>query len=474
MGDAETGPKHPREGVDEKTKPNVSEQTAEFASGDLETGSSGMEETIAPSSPETGHVGFADTIDPAATDKALTYSQFALDIALKLRAQDRLPNEHISLSSAYETAAAALKQAGDLRRSRDYTLKDLEHRQALRDQNPEDILFMQSIAKAYGELGELSMQLNETEKARTYFESGMQIRRDWVNKQADNPHAWDEFAGALGTISELALHYGEIDSAIKYADESLHTLVELEQQAPKDEEDKRWSQGTWKNLRRNLALKSMVSGYLRLVNGRAKEAQSYDQDAIQHLQKRAELAKEDMGLQDHLRSAHYEFGNVLSKLNKPIEAMKHYQLALKIRQEVAKDRKSPRKQLRFVLALARGGDIARASRAVGILDKRYAKLGSDTRVYLACCESICAQTVAKGTSPDKLSQKAQAQCKIHRDKAVSLLRRALLAGFNSYYVLRHDPDLEHLQGSEDFEELIQLAEQGKLKPPPKSEAAKKQ
>jgi hypothetical protein len=153
----------------------------------------------------------------------------------------------------------------------------------------------------------------------------------------------------------------------------------------------------------------------------------------------------------YLAYSHYRMG-MAKELLGDASAGKEFAESLKLRQARLKtDPKSVQGQAELMLALARCGHHAEASRVAAEVRKGSPK-NAGVLYSVGCCYAQCVPAVAAGEK--SLSSQDQALQKRYADLAVETLEQARDLGYRDRAALTLHPDLAPLRGSPPFQALL--------------------
>jgi tetratricopeptide (TPR) repeat protein len=174
--------------------------------------------------------------------------------------------------------------------------------------------------------------------------------------------------------------------------------------------------------------------------GRDEEASKSYQRAREYLDLSLARNPDNPNQLPYLALLHERLGGLAQRRGQRMEADKHYREALKVREDLAGLHPDHRVwQAAYVLALARGGRHAEASRLAGDL-RRQAGQSPELLLQLARCHAVCAAVAEQREG--------------HISKALEALQALAALDYRDPVTLRTDFDLASLQKEPAFLSLL--------------------
>jgi hypothetical protein len=144
-----------------------------------------------------------------------------------------------------------------------------------------------------------------------------------------------------------------------------------------------------------------------------------------------------------LASSCYRLGTVAQRCGEAAQSQEQFRECLRLREGLAKeDPTNLYKQVELALAQARCGEHEKAAAVAEPLRKGAAK-DAGILYYLGCVYALCADAV-----------QAPALREHYASEALATLRQAIAQGYNDRVSLETDPDLESLQPTPEYVELV--------------------
>jgi serine/threonine-protein kinase len=299
----------------------------------------------------------------------------------------------IAVIVSYHRLASLTRHIGDPARSREYSRRGLKECQALLDVSPNHPAAVYYRAAFYHVLGMVLAHLNAAEEARKTLAQCLEMRQKAVEKNKVNAQAKRELGAAHDALGDLELERQGAKAALEHYGKSVALYEQLHKKEATNAED-RWY---------------LAHGYYRRG-----------------------VAKDLLG-------------------DRP-GAEKDFTQAMKLREGLTKtDPKSLQFQAELMLARARLGRHAEASKASGELRKRAPK---NPAVLLSAAGgyALAIQGAAAGKAPPPAELGALQRR--YADLAFQTLEQALALGFQDRVRLEVDPDLAALRAYPEYKKLL--------------------
>jgi serine/threonine-protein kinase len=344
-----------------------------------------------------GGVNFESYGDAAA---GLDYYQksLALRQALQAKPGPAVPPippalRRIAVIVSYHRLASLTRHIGDLARSREYSRRGLKECQALLDANPNHPAAVYYRAAFYHVLGLALAHLNAAEEARKTLGQCLEMRQKAVEKNKVNAQAKRELGAAHDALGDLELERQSGKTALEHYDKSVALYEQLHKKEPTN---------------------------------------AMDQWYLAHGYYRRGVAKDLLG-------------------DRP-GAEKDFTEAMKLREGLTKtDPKSVQVQTELMLARARLGQHAEASKASGELRKRAPR---NPAVLLSAAGGYALSIPGAATAKVPAEQVKKLQ-RGYADLAFQTLEQALALGFRDRVRLEVDPDLAALRTYPEYKKLLE-------------------
>ncbi len=249
----------------------------------------------------------------------------------QIRAQDReqMAIDAVKRFGDVVRQTPALKDNSSLAKLRAALLSEsLEFFKSLRDRlqadretSPESLV---RLAGAGFELGSLTAEIGDKEKALRAFDESLAIQERLARKNPSNTEFQRGLAGILGNIGLLQREIGRTDESLVSSKRARAILERLVREAPSNTEFQTALASTHSNI-----------GILQHKTGRPAEAlESYGQ-ALAIFERLARDDSSVAGFQDGLATSHNNIGLLLLDTGRPAEALESYRKALAIRERLA-------------------------------------------------------------------------------------------------------------------------------------------
>jgi eukaryotic-like serine/threonine-protein kinase len=269
--------------------------------------------------------------DSGRTPEALTAYQQALPVQEALaRDYPKFTRYQDDLAEGYLAQAQALYETGTFDRAEEFARKGLALQETLCRQHPETPSYRAELAALHLQLGELAADTGRTAEAEASYRQALDLRKELAGQSGGNAQASD-VAETLGRLGDLDRMAGRHDAALARYQQALSYL----EKAAADKADVAGRQA------------SVAGCYNRLGTAyhgvqRTEQARSSWQQALATLGPPAPrgLALVERRRQHELATAHDGLGALALAAGDLSNANAHFQKALDIRQQLAREHPS--------------------------------------------------------------------------------------------------------------------------------------
>jgi serine/threonine protein kinase len=266
--------------------------------------------------------------DSGRTPEALTAYQQALPVQEALaRDYPKFTRYQDDLAEGYLAQAQALYETGTFDRAEEFARKGLALQETLCRQHPETPSYRAELAALHLQLGELAADTGRTAEAEASYRQALDLRKELAGQSGGNAQASD-VAETLGRLGDLDRMAGRHDAALARYQQALSYL----EKAAADKADIAGRQA------------SVAGCYNRLGTAyrgvqRTEQARSSWQQALATLGQPAPrgLALVERRRQHELARAHDGLGALALAAGDLSNANAHFQKALDIRQQLARE-----------------------------------------------------------------------------------------------------------------------------------------
>jgi serine/threonine-protein kinase len=281
-------------------------------------------------------------------------------------------------------------------------------------------------------LGNAYLSLGDPAKARDQFRTCLQYRKDWTEGEPKSGEAGANLMQAQMSLGIAASFLGDEKAMRDHFAASLATgdrLTALDSQAI--------------TIKLYIGMVKGAYGDALLRAGAVDDAFTNYDDAFQRVSFFISKIPED-NLSQHplLAQCHERLGTVYARQGKKAESAKHYQEALKLRQDLLQiETNVLSRQAAYLVALAHAGKHAEASGWVQKIGSRMVH-STELQMQMARCLAICA--AHDGGEKSK-----------HVPAAVKYVQDATRAkAYKNVVLLETDPDLESLRPVAEFQAVV--------------------
>jgi tetratricopeptide (TPR) repeat protein len=334
---------------------------------------------------------------------------------------------------------------GDVARTRDFYRKATQLREALaggprREPKLTQPLVDNALALSYAAEANLALLMGDPALARDYLQQALKLREKLAELDSKNRQAKEGLATLYVSLGQVSFHLRDADAA----QASYLKALQLREALANADPDSVAFQKGLVDLHHKLGdmlLHLRGKESLSAVREQYLIAREVQQELYQRNPANAEMRQA-------LASSSYRLGTVAQRGGEAAESEKQFRECLLLREALAEeDSTNLYKQVELVLAQARYGQHAKAAAAAGRLRTGAAKDAS-ILYYLGCAYALCA---AAADSPPLQEQYAA--------EALATLRQAIANGYNDRVSLETDPDLESLQGTPEYVDLVKQLKQ---------------
>jgi serine/threonine-protein kinase len=372
-------------------------------------------------------------------DEALAQYQQGFDLAKQIAADKpvsdlaqankgvmlrRLGDMALELNGNVQTARKNYQEAYDIQKaildnpkSSDYT--ETDNRRILWQ-----ILF---------ELGKIELACGDLPAARRAFEEALASSRHWLDlvQGGDTLAAESSLAGDYLWLGVVAHRAGDVEAAKRNFAESLHTCSAVATRDP-----------DYFGHKADLAEIFAFQGDAQVRSGQLDEAAASYLKLRENLMAVLNHDPEDMSRQPMVARTHERVAALALEQNKPEEAAKRFQEALKIWDELKRlEPTNMSWQAAHAVALARAGKFAEAAKAADEVSRRCPNA---PELLLQTARSHAIRAAAVG---DAEKDKAV-------ERALACLQQAVDAGWKDARLLESDPELASIRAHRDYAALL--------------------
>lgn len=337
----------------------------------------------------------------------------------------------------------ALEVNGDAKAARDYYQRgwDLEQEIVLHPHSNDFSAPQKTIRLSHHtvRLGRALLGMGHPVEAAKHFEQALKLRKEWADAVSHSAESRSYLVEVNMWLGAAAGHRADAKAFGQYFHEALQGAEQLVKETPF-----RVSPRNHIGFTNDVAdvYAAQGEGLARL--GRYDAARTSFQRAWENLQTVMTHDPDNLAPLPPLALLHERLGADDQRRGKQAEAQKHYQEALKIRQELARLEPANRVwQAAYVLALARCGKQTEATRGAAALRPIAAK-SAELLLQLARCHAIGSATAE--------------QKQVHLAKAREALRALAALDYRDPVLLRADPDLASLRKEPVFLALLDKKE----------------
>jgi tetratricopeptide (TPR) repeat protein len=369
-------------------------------------------------------------------EEARTELTQARDILLKLDAQtSELPKMQMELARTRCNLAVILNRLGQREEARDEYEKARDIQVKLAAQAPELPKVQMELARTRINFGSLLYDLGEWKEARNEWKQARDIQKKLVTQFPTVPVYKQYLAAIHNNLGTLLFNVGQ-------SDEAREARIEYEQ--ARDLRQKLADQfPAVPGYQVDLGQSCLNLGILLRDQNQPADSLPYLNKAIETLTAVHEKESRNVLAKQYLQNSHWYRATALERLDRYTESTKDWQKAT----ELSPKPESPEFRTSRATSQARAGRVAEAVAEVAELSKA-GEWNSDQWYTFACFYSVAS---AKAT--DKKQEYA--------DRAMELLRKAVLAGWKNGAHMTWDPDLDPLREREDFKKLLADLPRGK-------------
>jgi serine/threonine-protein kinase len=354
--------------------------------------------------------------DKPDSDKAQMNKTFMLrllgDTALELNGDVEMARKHYQ--EAYDITRGRFEQP----RSDDYTVTDMRR------------LFWSVV---FG-LGQIELAAGDLTAAGRHFKEELATSRLWLEscKGGHTSGAESSLAGDYLFLGVLADHAGSADEAKKNFDESMRITAALVKQYPH-----------FLSYVADLADSYALLGDFQVRAGQLGEAAATYRKVRENLAIVLKQNPDDTSRQADLARTHEREAALALRQNKPEEAGKGHQEALKIWDELAQlNPNNLTWRAAFATALARAGKGAQAEKIADELVRRCPH-GGALLVQAARCYAICAGASADASQKQRLTK-----------ASLGALGQVAAAGYKDARLVETDPELAAIRNEPAYQEIV--------------------
>jgi len=329
---------------------------------------------------------------------------------------------------------------GDIIKSRDYYHKATQLREALaagprREPKLTQPLVDNALAGSYAAEANLALLTGNPALARDYFQRALKLREQLAEADSQNHQAKEGLATLYVTLGQVSFHLRDAEAAQAYYLKSLQLREAL---ATADPDSVPFQNGLVDSHRKlgDMLLHLHGQGSLDAARRRYTTAHELQRKLYQRNPANTEMRQ-------GLASSCYRLGTVAQRSGETTEAQKQFRECLRLREGLAKeDPTNLYKQVELALAQARCGEHEQAAAVAEPLRKAAAK-DAGILYYLGCAYALCADAA-----------QTPALREHYAGEALATLRQAIAQGYNDRVSLETDPDLESLQRTPAYVELV--------------------
>jgi tetratricopeptide (TPR) repeat protein len=371
--------------------------------------------------------------EAGAYENALERFKESEAIALDLHGQGRLSRSELNLGTLDHLIGDAQLKLGNLDLAEKRYLSMIEHRKRYLAAQPriQENAKKQSMAEAYGRLGEVYGLQGRVAEAMPLLQQSLDTRRTWYESNPRDLRTGEELAGALGQLSSLYEQSGQHDEMIAASEQALTLL--------RNSAANKTDFPTVFNLARGLR----QLGRQYLVVDRIQEAEECLQESVTNYE-RALDDTPDYGLaQSQAADAHYLLAQILFRSGR--EHGQQCRRGIELCGLLLEKSRNTANQVMKLKLVALSGDVEEATRLADEF------VGQSNNAFRCLCGAIAYSFSAEH------SEEPQRQQLI--DKALDLVKIAVVdLKFGDVGVLRNDPDFGPLRRVPEFEQLLSAAE----------------
>ncbi len=393
------------------------------------------------------------------SEEALThYRESQTIIEGMYRQNPELIANVFNLGTILEKLGDVSSQLEDLSIARDYYRRSLEHRLVLRQMELKDPkvtakMVSDSLGRAYLKQGELALSVGDPPSAwnsiQQYLELQEGKRFDSVvavltaSKQ-EKGLTKSYPSGFVMLLGQLSFRLNEPNTACEFYEIGVRMNEESLNRNPFDH-----------NLRRSVASAYGALGDLELQQEEPDLAKSHYLRAYEIYQA---ILAEDPETAVNRRNAsmsHYRLATVALVIEDNTAAQHHFEECLKLRDELAKaDPRNSHKLIDLMISLSRCG---RHKEAADMAERLCPRAEQDPSILfnIACGYALCFGAVAEGrqnggelTADDRTSQAS------YTASALNAIDQAIQQGYRDVVGLERDPDLAPIRSNPQFIQFI--------------------
>jgi len=296
----------------------------------------------------------------------------------------------------------------------------------LADQYPAVPAYLHDLSRTHRYLGNLLRDLGQREAARSEYERARDLQKTLVERYPAVPDYLQDLAVTHSSNGSLLARLGERTAAWAELERACKIQKNLADQYP-----------AVRQFGMDLAYTYTRMGVMVFDDGRAAESLAWYDKAIATLDPAHRAEPRDFRATKILRNCHHNRANAYEALNRFAEAVKDRDRAV----ELSPAAEQPEMRAARAFSRLRAGQVAEAVAEVQEL-ANSSNLSAVDSYNFACCYSI-----ASGKVADKKQEYA--------DRAMELLRKAVMAGFKDAAQMAKDTDLDPLRGRDDFKRLLE-------------------
>ncbi len=226
--------------------------------------------------------------------------------------------------------------------------KAMEISKTLAKEDPENKQAQRDLSISYNKLGDLQIQIGNTEAALKAYEKAMEISKTLAKEDPENKQAQRDLSISYNKLGDLQIQIGNTEAALKAYEKAMEISKTLAKEDPEN-----------KQAQRDLSISYNKLGDLQIQIGNTEAALKAYEKAMEISKTLAKEDPENKQAQRDLLVSYYNFGMLYLNSDKKAQALTSFQTALEISETLAQDSRN-----------------AQARRDRSILENRVKKLSS--------------------------------------------------------------------------------------------------
>jgi tetratricopeptide (TPR) repeat protein len=332
-----------------------------------------------------------------------------------------------------EIGHAMMSEVGDPDGAQRYLRSALEISRECLAQKPEGDVYKSELANSLGQVALSELTLGHLNEARDLFREELATRESFSPAVKSDWESRREFAGLLAQLGGLNVRLGDRVEARKLYEKCAELREKLAEERP----------DSWP-AQKDLGLS--YSGRATMLFPQGEDpagARVLHKKAIAIFKKRSSADPSDLETKNLLAHTLYYEATCAKRLGDEDGARAGFEECLKLRRELSAVPKATMPRSELMLALARCGEFAEASR---IADSLVATAPNDASRYVQAARAHALVADNPGGDSTHVSES--------KKKAINCLREAIKKGWSDVESLATDTDLEPISTEPEFKKIL--------------------